>query len=287
MLDLGFALKSLIAWPVCFVALGARLGVILLRVRAVAAVAALLGLMVRQWPMLAVGALGAAIAKGEPASAGLLLDSLVVECDLLAMETDDDLDLDVEDPASLVLGRAQILPATAVQRVVGQAAAQATVRIGVAVSAVQVERGRGIRRRRLSLDPDYDVLVVGVRDVEVEDERIAPEVELDLAVDVLVVAVGVVLAEAPVLLTLVVGMGQEEGLGVRHIGSGRSVLARVEGITLPALDALGRVEPGYGLDLQFSRDAGDATREGSQNGGTHGEPWRDLMTRGGTTVSKE
>lgn len=220
---------------------------------------------------MAVRALGAAVAEGEPACTSRFLDSLVVESDSPAIEVDDELDLDIEDPATFILSRAHFLPAIAVESMVGKAAAQAAVVVGAAVASVIVELWGEFGGRSLALDLDLNILIVRTRDVEVEDEGVALEVKLDLAEDLMIIAVGVVLAESPVVVTLVVDIGEEESLRIRDVRSRRSILAGVQRVAVATLQTLGRADAGNGLDLEIGRGAGEAARDGSQDGCTHGK----------------
>jgi hypothetical protein len=192
----------------------------------------------------------------------VLVDSLVDKGDLLAVEVDNELDLDVEDPATFVSSRAHVLPSVAVERMVRKLAAETTIVVGLAVTSPEVEAGRVLARGRLALDLDVHLLIVGARDVEVKDKSIALEVELDLAEDIVFVTVGVVLAKTPVVVLLLMHVGQEECLRVRHVRPRGSILAGVERTAVTTLDRLGVFETSNRIDLE-GRGTGQAANEGS------------------------
>ena len=231
--------------------------------------------------MMAVRALGAAVAEGEPACTRLLLDGLVVKSHLLAVDIGDDLDLREENEAALVLERAHLLPALASNGRVRDRAGQTAVAIGAA--AANVIHPRSLVRGQLALELDCNLLVVGARNVEVEHDAVVLEVELELVVDVPLVAVRVSLAKRPVVVHLVVDIGQKDSLRVRHIRARRRRLARVKAVAVPTLNVLRSIKTGEGANLDFGGGAHDDAREGGQDRSTHDGRQR-FVTTGRLTV---
>jgi hypothetical protein len=140
-LDTSWQLGLALAASLCCAVLRARLvRLVAIWPRALRLLTALAGLQTRfgaRWAgrgrSRAGRAFGAAVAEREPASSSRLLDGLVVESETLAIEVDVQLNLGIEDPATLVLGWAHVMRAMAVQALVGEAAAETTMAIGVAV----------------------------------------------------------------------------------------------------------------------------------------------------------
>lgn len=133
--------------------------------------------------MLALRALGAAVAQVEPAD--ILLDPTTVKFILVMSVRNFDLDLDVEDPRAVTLDRAHLLVRSTISKgeVRNMALNLPTILLGNAVAPLDAVVGRMLRGGLVSLNVNVNVLILVamVELVEIEHKALVLEVEANLA----------------------------------------------------------------------------------------------------------